>query len=634
MQPPCKVVLHLIFSESKQTKNNSKKLKNKDLAKTLILLRKPRKEEASLLQKAETIHTINEQWCDASSNCTLHPTLSDETYFQEAFQLIQNFPHKIYSGNSLLNEPNYKGKSLFYFTRFILINRFTPALKEYRLLEGILKKLSEEEKSKDVVVLNSSPYSHYIESKLRIDFITKGVMKAGKLNKKAYYMLFVLRAFLGFFINIFRSGTKHIFLFPQVEPQPLLHRETLKMESGNPITDYYLEDFLKKKGCFVLEERFPVNEGSFDLNRQNLLGRYGKRSLYFEPYLLKAILFNAKGAVLKNIAHQEKHIFDTINKHEANGAIKLLNHIQYDLRALRKLGVLRMMAAENLYQSRKIKTTGCIDEYSVKSRSVLYPAAISGSKTYAIQHGSIHKNHMGYSYLKEDKEHCKFVDQLFVYGQDIKNLLIAQNNFAGETIVSGQLRADIIPTLLKKHTQLKVEGLNDDRPMILYTSQPVFSVGGSEIRDAINRDFFALSKEFPDCKFVLKPHPRETDWTYFEKIAMEVGATDYLITQADLYLLLSKCTMMLTHCSSVGAEAVNFDKPLVVQDYPNIDIMDYIKDGIGFKASDKNELRKVISGILEGQLQLNEKAYANYRNRFSGPIDGQVCTRILNQVLD
>ncbi len=594
---------------------------------TIILLRSPRADEFQNLDSAQNIITISPDFAGLENRkAKLISPAAENHYFDRAFSLIQRFPHRTYGGKKLADHLLHAGHSLYYFTRFILINRLTVALKEYMLLETILGSIPSDH---SIRILNISPYTRHFDTERNLHFETRGTVKAGKLNKRAYYLLFIIRALIGLILNSLRKKASHLFLFPQVEPQPLLNRHSLEMEMGNPITDYYLEDLLEQKDAYILDERYPLNEGSYKLNRQNILGRYGRKHLFFEPFLLRSMLALTGSSVLKDVSKRENNLFQTINKEETDPHIRLLNHIHYDLKRLRKLAVIRMKAADLLFKRRKINVLGCIDEYSVKSKAVADAATQKGIKTYAIQHGIIHKNHMGYNYLPQDKPYVLFTDQLFVYGEEIRNMLIAQNHAVTDIIVSGQLRTDIIPTLLEKQQSIAVPGLDDSKPIILYTSQPVFSVGGSEVRDAINRDFFALSREFPNCSFVLKPHPRETDWSYFHELAASVNASDFLITNADLYLLLSKCSMLLTHSSSVGPEAVNFNKPLVVQDYLDIDIVNYIRDGIGIKARNISELRKVIGGILKGEVKYDQAAYDNYRKRFSVSTDGKVSQRIL-----
>ncbi len=600
---------------------------------TVILLRSPQPHEADLLKQANQIFVTHPSFIDSSNykQIELVKPESEKYYFHQSFELIKQFPHQYYAGKKVAEHLTVGGYSLYYYTRFILINRLTPALKEHYQLNQILKGLPAKGKKEKITVFHTSPYTPHYKTNLKIEFKRHGATKAGKLNKVSFYSLFLTRALVGVVKNIFTKRVKHLFLFPQVEPQPLLDRENLSRKNGNPITDYYLQDFLDEEHSYILEERYPLNEGRYRLSISNVFGKYGRRSLPFEPYLLLAMLKLRGSSMLTELAQNENTLFKEVDQ-ESDEGIRLLNHIMKDLRTLRKLGLIRSYAATLLLKKYKPSVIGCIDEYSVKSKSVLDAASELGIKTYAIQHGIIHKAHMGYHYLPEDTRYNTFTDQLFVYGDAIKKLLQDQYHQVKSIEVSGQLRTDIIPILQEKHHQITVKGIDHSKPMILYASQPVFSTGGSEVRDSINRDFFALSKELPNYQFVLKPHPRETDWNYFYTLAKEVKASNFLITNEDIYLLLAKCSMLLTHSSSVGPEAVNFGKPLVVQDYLNIDIVNYIRDGIGFKATNYAELKSVVEKILSGQLEVPQQAFDMYRQQFSGPIDGLVSKRILEAV--
>lgn len=598
---------------------------------TFILLRDPSKYEIEKITK----HADSAVWVSKEVNTTSFSFPFEvinihHNWMQLASNVIKALPHRLYKGKKLVEHLEYKSSFLFFHTRFILFSRFFLAHQEVMTIEELIREKNIEG---NIFVGGSSPYLKQFEFSKKVTVLQQSAT-LGKIPKLKFAVLTALRTL----ISITQFGkykrARHIFLNPPVKLVPIIDKQTLQPKLGNPPVEYYLDDLLKQKDAFVLEEFYPLREIDYSFSKSNLFGVFRGKTIFLEPFVIRALLKSKTRSDQKNYNRKESELFNLIDTEEKDPVIKLANKINFDLRGLRKLAILRINAAELFFQPR-MKSFGCIDEHSMRVKSLLEPASKKGITTYALQHGIIHKFHHSYVYLKEDHDYLCIPDKTFTFGTQAADVLLHHGNFPAEKVtISGQLRTDIIPLLKISELNLEPFGITKDRPLVLYASQPEAASNDNEQRDLVNIDFFRLSKDFPQYQFVLKPHPREVNHQYFHNIANQIGATNYHILTEDLYLLLSQCSILLTHSSSVGAEAIYFGKPLLVMDYSNLDAVDYIKEGVGIAATNYTETKLAFEKMMTGELRCESTACENYRKKYTGNIDGKVSERILKAIVN
>ena len=82
-------------------------------------------------------------------------------------------------------------------------------------------------------------------------------------------------------------------------------------------------------------------------------------------------------------------------------------------------------------------------------------------------------------------------------------------------------------------------------------------------------DVFAAVKNISGLFLIVNIHLAElNDVNYYESIAKEAGCTNFkIIYYYDLYLLLSVSDIVITCFSTVGSEAIYFNKPLIIVDH-------------------------------------------------------------------
>jgi CDP-glycerol glycerophosphotransferase (TagB/SpsB family) len=132
-------------------------------------------------------------------------------------------------------------------------------------------------------------------------------------------------------------------------------------------------------------------------------------------------------------------------------------------------------------------------------------------------------------------------------------------------------------------------------------------------------------------QLVLRPHPNEKDDKYFEDVAMEVGFRNFLI-ERDVKIEdhFNSCDILITAYSTVGAEFVEYYKPIIVLDYLKEDIVGYVEEGIGIPVYNGKELTEIFK---RDTIDIDSHAYDKFMNRFFHSTDGKAAEIILKNIL-
>ncbi|MDN5214218.1 hypothetical protein QQ020_19225 [Fulvivirgaceae bacterium BMA12] len=294
----------------------------------------------------------------------------------------------------------------------------------------------------------------------------------------------------------------------------------------------------------------------------------------------------------------------------------------------------KFLAYSRYFSHARPRSVSCIDEYSPNNKLILEAARANGIKTVGIQHGSMHVLHPGYVYSKAESITNPFPDLTLVWGERWRQFLSESGHYPEKTLsITGQIRTDIIPGLrdIAQDKQRIFGDKINTQKIILFASQPQRD---PKLRYRATKDVMLAAKQFPEATLVVKPHPIEGDFTYFENIASETGCENYVILkEVDLYLLLNSSDMVITCFSTVGNEAIYFHKPLIILDHLKQDVMHYVRDGVGIQVSDDHTLARCIRKILDGEIEVNSDRYQQYIHANAHKIDGNVCHRIEEAIL-
>ena len=161
------------------------------------------------------------------------------------------------------------------------------------------------------------------------------------------------------------------------------------------------------------------------------------------------------------------------------------------------------------------------DEGSPTIKSVLDAAKACKIETLGLQHGAIHPLHITYRFDKSDvAQGHPMTDKTLIWGEYWGKILQTYGQYAAkDLIVVGQARTDIIP-YLDQLAKEKVLEVPKEKKLVVFASQPQRD---PKLRRQAAEDVFRAVSSHSEIHLLVKLHPRETDLSYYERIAQEVG---------------------------------------------------------------------------------------------------------------
>ena len=277
----------------------------------------------------------------------------------------------------------------------------------------------------------------------------------------------------------------------------------------------------------------------------------------------------------------------------------------------------RFQAYVHYFRKSELKAIVLSDENSPQQKVIQYAARLNGIKIFALQHGAIYYLHLAYTFGEYNTKPL-LPDLTFLWGEHYKRVLLEIGGYkVSQLAVVGRVE----PLSEKRVDKLNYEG---SKRVIVFASQPQ---PDESLRKRYLQDLFtSIRQVVSKYKLVIRPHPAEKDDAYFNNIGESVGFTDFIIDrQSDLKTHFEKCDVLVTAYSTVGAEFIPYDKPLLILDYLEQDIASYIKEGVGIPIRSKVELEDVLSQEF---IEHNKAAYAKFIESFFYKNDGKASERI------
>jgi len=462
----------------------------------------------------------------------------------------------------------------------------------------------------------------------RIRIKTPTVTKSGFSIKNfiRYVAFFKIRALLGFF-QLPRLKNKKYIVIDHAIKQTCLNLNTLQPEPGNYNLQYLFD---KLDDEFIILDDVDIPKFNTDVTFPFDTSRFKSvKNRFFGEWVLFQGLMSGK--VRKDLKKVSSHLQSQYNQIDSklNDPINkiVLKQLQ-SLHASSKLFLFKYLAYKKFLTKYHFTSISSIDENSARIKSILDAAKSKNIATIGIQHGTIHELHPAYIYSKKDQQRKIVSDFTMVWGKYWSEFLIRNGNYNTESLfVTGQIRTDIIPNLesVKAHDYLNIP---KDNRLIVFASQPQRD---PTLREQAAFDVFTAVKDQQNVQLIVKLHPAEkNDFDYYHSIAEAAGCNNYqILLQFDLYLLISLSDIMITCFSTVGAETVYFNKPLIILDHLKQDIQGYAREGIALQTSNSKELKNNIEKILTDEISINKTAYQNYIEKYAYKIDGKVADRII-----
>ncbi len=440
-----------------------------------------------------------------------------------------------------------------------------------------------------------------------------------------FFVVVLVRTLISMFNGINFPGKQHILIDNTVK-QNVLNFKTLKNEKSDIVFCYL--NTLADDSFVVLEDMiFPTKKADYRFSVEKWQFKGGNKILG-DVLLLRYFFSKKVRKEFFDTLRKLKPVFYKIEAVPLTDVQRLILHYFKKNLGASKLYLYKYIVYKHFFKKHSFKTITTIDENSPRFKSVLDAAKENKIKTVAIQHGTIHDLHPAYLYTKTDALRKLQADYTLVWGEYWKQFLINRCNYPPESVVvTGQIRTDIIPKLLHEKMRVpQLDGIN--KKIVVFASQPQRD---PYLRRKAAEDVFKAVKNRPDSFLILKLHQNERyDEGYYTQIAQSVGITNYkILLWVDLYLLFSRSDLIITCFSTVGGEAVYFNKPLIILDHLKQDIQNYHKAGIAFQATDEHELKDYMDRILDGSLGINKKSYREYVKKFVYKIDGHTTERVL-----
>lgn len=538
---------------------------------------------------------------------------------------IIEFGDRNIEGKSVVDLLKYEKLSIWHYQKFRVYFFIRNSFYE---IEYIKKSIMNEYSEVELFTNNSGwNYYPYDKSKIRIHFNTSKKAKTNLFLLFKYIIFFVIRSFYGLFQLNRIKKVKHIIIDHSIK-QTMLNIDTLKPVEGN-YNLQYLFDKIDKDFIILDEKETPKLKGKSKFFNLKFRFKTLRNTLFSEIILLK-------GLMSKKVIKESSKIVKSINDNiQVINDTELLETQRYffnyfkSLSNSNKLFVFKYLSYRKFFKKfPNINSISSIDENSPRIKSILDAAKQNDIITIGIQHGTMHELHPSYMYSQNDKSKDIVSNYTLVWGNYWKRFLEEKGNYRnGSLKIFGQIRTDIIPKLIQEN--LKDLSFNPkNKKVVLYASQ---FQRDENLRRQAAIDLFESIKKIDGTLLVIKLHPSEkNEFDYYHNLASLSNCTNYkILYDYDLYKLIAISDIITTCFSTVGTEAIYFNKPLITIDHLKQDIQGYKKQGVAIQVSTQYELENSIKELLEGDMTIDKEKYSSFISEYANKIDGNISNRII-----
>lgn len=526
------------------------------------------------------------------------------------------------------------GFSWWYYFRFMALYKYRQAINDHRIGNEIL---ALQQAYTEIHVYHSSgrldkliganTHSHQIKAQQK---------SASFSNLIRFLFIFKVRTLIGVTQLGKLFWRKKHFLLTNAQPnQTIIRKSDLAEIKGDHFSEYLQDDIEERKEFLNITELFPPNMKSAEkipVKKETLVSRH-KNTLNLEVVLWLQ-LFNPWFYVrsIRGIAAVHRS-FKGLHLVTSDPEVRIIGEILPSFKRLCYFLSIRKAALKWLFVVKNPTSVGGTNEHDPRVKSILETAKSCGVTTFGIQHGVIHPRHMHYCFTVPDANRQPFPDVTFLWGDHWKAYLLADSSYQESNLrVVGQIRSDIINQLNAVPKNELVKSLSAGKVTVMYPSQPLYA-GEGEMRKRLASDFLKLTKAFPEIQFVIKPHPKEIDCMEFMgNIASSIGTTNYQVLSKDLYKMIAASDLVVVYNSTVGAEAIYFNKPLLVMDYSGNDFSGFIAAGVGREILNYDQLHDAVKDLAKGKLRVDHEAQQTFIRGRGFQVDGLVTQRIIKEL--
>jgi len=263
-------------------------------------------------------------------------------------------------------------------------------------------------------------------------------------------------------------------------------------------------------------------------------------------------------------------------------------------------------------------------------KTVIYTCRLFNIPSLAVQHGVL---------ALDNGHYIVIADKVAVWGQASIEKYKRFGNDIRKFEITGNPRFDILPDWRPKITRelfFRKLGLDVHKKTILFASQQVnkfTSYWTDDFFIAMAREIINLIKESVNKQLIIKTDPYEDPGSYKEMIRRGNYNNISIAENMHIYDLLFYSDILLTLDSTVGLEAMLFDKPVVTLNLgKRKDRVLYAEKGAAIGVYKKEDLPLAIEKVLTDQntieqLKLGRKTFIE---EYAYKIDGKASERITN----
>ena len=277
----------------------------------------------------------------------------------------------------------------------------------------------------------------------------------------------------------------------------------------------------------------------------------------------------------------------------------------------------------------------------------LVAADAEGIPSTAIQHGIIHRYHVGYLYPERPPQ-LLLPDATYVFGGYEARLLTGTSVYLpDEVVVAGSPRLDLVAdtepgAVGRPATREAVRrelGVADGNRLVVVSTTAAAVLTRFGVIPALGRLF---DHPLPGVHLVIKLHPAETDGTRYERLIEGIAAArgrpapPFTVVKAiDLYRLLAAADAHLGSYSTVLTEATVLGTPnLLAAADAGGDLLDYVAAGVARPVSDGADLLLALdeAGDPEGSDAATARAAFVLEHFRPGPAAPRIAADLVGRI--
>jgi len=509
----------------------------------------------------------------------------------------------------------YDGIEVYNFCRGSICSWMRDILMKYLLIHEIFEEYREFETE---IITDDIIYRDIAIELFKLKCTYKNEEKSNKKstgkNKAKYYLMMLNRIIRGSFYMINK-------LLCEKKKQRILFvtqaADVNKIEINNNIVNYDAQF-----GYVIKDIKKDVVRMQY-LNNDSMIERANKLGNDFIPFELFVII---KRQYAKKFFDESKvkdslkilSEFDFMSK--GRDLTKILEKYLFPkMEPTMKSYIMEIITAKLFLEKLKIDCVLATDEAD-RTRCIIWAANNLNLKTFAIQHGIIADTSDPYMIPSENTDYVP--KKTFLWGKVYKDTLMRDTKVYNDNNleVVGQPRTDLLINKLKFLNS--PEGNNKLR--ILYATQYIW-----DLTEEATKLFFEAIKDLDNIEVLIKLHPADTYISFYQETVKIYGLTNVIITKdMDVYDAIIWSDLIVSVHSTVVIEAAIINKPSICILLSNYnDQGNFVKNGLSIGASNKEELKNIISNRLYENPNLKDYIEDSFYE-----VDGEVSKRILKVI--